>query len=469
VGRDGAPRFGSDVLHFGGAVLLVLVLNIAQVFIVPRRLSVEAYGEYRVFLLYVGYLGVLHLGVVDGAFLRWVGRPLSLIRREWPTVLRRLLLMQLPVFAVAVMGYAFAAGSLTRVYVIAFALCAVAANLTAFASFTLQAAGDFRGAGRVTALPPGLFAVAVVSLPIASLTGMLSTYIASYAIAAAAGLGRLSTVTARASNEMPPEEVEPLSFLTFIATGLPVLGAGIATGLSQFADRILVSLAVPVATFAFYGFAASTMALSGAARQTLSRVALAHAARRTGAQRAAFVDGVYDLIAAGFGVALLAEPVFESVVRRVLPRYLEALPIVRALIPGALFWVATNVVVLSVLQTYGYVRRQFLVSILCAALAAAGAAIGLALHAPLWGVAGSASAGTVVAWIAGVVVMQRVVPDSHPPSAVWFFVISAVQGVALAVALALAGGWVARTVIYTLIAFWPTLVSLRAARDHWIA
>jgi O-antigen/teichoic acid export membrane protein len=468
VVRDRAPRFGTDVLHFGSAVLLVLVLNIVQVFIVPRRLSVEAYGEYRVFLLYVGYLGVLHLGVVDGAFLRWVGRPLSLIRREWPIVLRRLLLLQLPLVAVAAVAYAFASG-LTRVYVIAFATCAAAANLTAFASFTLQAAGDFRGAGRVTALPPGLFAIAIVSLPIASLRGMLAAYIGTYALAAAAGLGRLSAVTTRASSDEPPRGVEPLSFRTFMITGLPVLGAGLATGLSQYADRILVSLAVPVATFAFYGFAGSTMALSGAARQTLSRVALAHAARRTGAERAAFLDGVYDLIAAGFGVALFAEPLFELIVGRVLPRYAIALPIVRALIVGALFWVATTVVVLSILQTYGNVRRQFAVSILGAALAAAGAAIALSFHAPLWGVAASASAGTVLTWIVGVVLTHRVVPDSHPSSAVRFFAMTAVQSGALAVAHASASGVVSRTVIYALIAVVPTLMAGRAARAHWVA
>ena len=93
---------------------------------------------------------------------------------------------------------------------------------------------------------------------------------------------------------------------------------------------------------------------------------------------------MYDLIAAGFGVALLAEQLFESVVGRLLPRYATALPIVRALIVGALFWVATTVVVLGILQTYGNVRRQFVVSIVGTALAAAGAAIALAMHAPLW-------------------------------------------------------------------------------------
>ncbi len=466
--RDSAPGFGSDVIRFGTAILLVLALNVVQVFIVPRRLGVEAFGEYRVFLLYIGYLGVLHLGLVDGAFLRWVGRPLSLIRREWPVVLRRLALMQLPVLIAAGLAYAFTTEQLTRVYLVAFATCAVAANLTAFASFTLQAAGDFHGAGRVTALQPALFAVAVVALPLTSLSAMLSTFVATYAVSAAVGLGRLSGVTATASSQEPmPSGLAPLSFREFMISGLPVLGAGIATGLSQYADRILVSFAVPMATFALYGFASSAMALAGVARQTLSRVALTHAARREGGARAQFLDGMYDVIAACYGVALLGEPLFEFVVARVLPRYVASLAIVRALIPGALFWVATTVVVLGTLQTYGNVRRQFVVSVVAAVLAATGAAIALASGAPLWGVAAAASAGTAVSWLVGVLVAHRGVPDSGLSSAWRFLGVTVVQSCALAVALAIAGGTLTRMAIVAAIAMLPTLATMRAARDRW--
>lgn len=468
VSRERAPRFGSDVLRFGTAVLLVLALNVVQVFIVPRRLSVAAFGEYRVFLLYIGYLGVLHLGLVDGAFLRWVGRPRSLIRVEWPTVLRRLVLMQLPMLAVAGIAYAFASAGLTRIYVIAFALCAVASNLASFASFTLQAAGDFLGAGRVIALPSGLFALAVVAFPIGSLESILTVFVATTAIGAAVGLGRLAHVTGEASADEPLPELPPISFRAFIVSGLPVLGTGIAIGLSQFADRILVSLIVPVATFAFYGFASSTMALAGVARQTLGRVTLTHAARREGVERAHFFDGAYDLGAAAFGLALLGEPLFELVVERVLPRYVEALPIVRALIAGAPFSLGSAVVVLGVLQTYGFVRRQFAVSVLGAALVAIAAFVALMVHAPLWGVAAAGSAATALAWLLGVAITRRVVPEVRLASALRFLAITTTQCVALGVALAVSGNCAVRTLIYLGIAVLPTLAAIRAARAHWV-
>jgi hypothetical protein len=136
---------------------------------------------------------------------------------------------------------------------------------------------------------------------------------------------------------------------------------------------------------------------------------------------------------------------------------------------GALFWVATTVVVLGILQTYGYVRRQFVVSLLGAAFAGAGAATALSLGAPLWMVAASASAGTAISWMIGVAVTHRVVPDSRPASAVRFVVVTGIQCVALGVALAITSQWIARTLVYAIIAAVPTINAVKEARRHWLA
>ncbi len=50
----------------------------ALVFVVPKLISVENYGYWRMCGLYAGYVGFLHFGFADGALLRWAGR-------EWPS------------------------------------------------------------------------------------------------------------------------------------------------------------------------------------------------------------------------------------------------------------------------------------------------------------------------------------------------------------------------------------------------
>src|SRR5882762_3721637 len=55
------------VLASGGSALA----GIVQSFWIPKLLSVSDFGFWRAFILYTGYAGMLHLGLVDGALLRW--------------------------------------------------------------------------------------------------------------------------------------------------------------------------------------------------------------------------------------------------------------------------------------------------------------------------------------------------------------------------------------------------------------
>src|SRR5258708_37062470 len=74
-----------DCATMGGGPAVASLFNILLVFLVPRLMSVEDFGYWRLFLLYAGYAGFLHLGFTDGALLRWAGRPLGAFRHEVST------------------------------------------------------------------------------------------------------------------------------------------------------------------------------------------------------------------------------------------------------------------------------------------------------------------------------------------------------------------------------------------------
>ena len=59
-------------------ITIVFVANIINMFfsvitsfILPKYLSIESYGYYKVFQLYVNYLGIAHLGYIDGIYLKY--------------------------------------------------------------------------------------------------------------------------------------------------------------------------------------------------------------------------------------------------------------------------------------------------------------------------------------------------------------------------------------------------------------
>lgn len=470
--RDAASDAARDVGRYGAAVALAAALGIVQVLVIPRRLDVTTFGAWRVFLVYAAYLGALHLGLADGAFLRWAGRPAGVVGREWRRVAGWLLALQGALLAAAVaalplVGAPLAGARFARAFVVGFAACALSMNATTLAGYALQATGDFRGAGRVAVLGPALFAAAVLLLPLHSIERVIAAYAASFGVAALFGAMRAARL--RGGDAVPglagAAAPRPLAL---VRDGLPVLGANLAAGVSLFADRVLVSATVPLATFAQYGFASSAMVAASTATQALSRVALSHAARRDAAlgARAAFVDGFHDLVAVLSGIAFLGVPAFELLVARLLPAYVPALPIVRALAVGAPFGVAVHVVLVGTLQSYGLVRRQLALELTGLALVLAACGACLAAHRPLWQVAAAASVAAAMTWTVGVVAVRRSVGAARLDAAARFALAAGAQAAALLVALATFAHPAARTLAYAALAAWPTVMVARAARAH---
>lgn len=52
---------------------LSLLISVVTLLIIPRYISTTTYGEWQLFLFYVSYLGIFHLGWADGIYLRYAG------------------------------------------------------------------------------------------------------------------------------------------------------------------------------------------------------------------------------------------------------------------------------------------------------------------------------------------------------------------------------------------------------------
>jgi O-antigen/teichoic acid export membrane protein len=462
----GGEAPGRDLVRFGLSVLIGAAFSVVQVFVIPRRLDLATYGQYRFFLVYVAYVEVLNFGLADGAFLRWAGRRPNAIAREWRTIGTWLLTLQLFVLGGALLAALAMPAPLLPVYVVAFAACALCVNVSVLSSYALQAAGDFRRAGVVVILTPACFTAAVVFLPVHTLNAVLLTYVSAFAVAAtyaAFSVSRIDPVNEDESDATDAPHVRPL-----IRVGAPVLGGNVAAGLSRSTDRILVSAYTPITSFALYGFASTVMVAATVATQALSRVALAHAARRPRADKARFLGGFLDLIAAAYGIGLVAEPLFEFLVHRYLPTYASALWIVRALTFGLPLTVATQVVVVGTLQSYGLVRRQLALELCGVAFAAAACGFALWRGMPLWMVAGAATLASAAMLGLGVTIVRRAISDSDLAASLRFLGVVVLQSAALLLAYLASDRWMLQSMMYAVLAIAPTwVVAARARAQDW--
>lgn len=456
----GAGRVRHDLARYGAAIAIAAAFSAVQVFVIPRRLDVATYGQYRLFLLFVNYLGLLQFGIGDGAFMRWAGRPVGAIAWEWRRVGRSMVGIQLAILAATAVASMFV-DPLTRLYLIADAVCALFVNSANLSAFALQAVGDFKRAGRVFILAPGLFASAVLVFSPRSLVAIVTAYVGAFMISAAYGF----TCLVRISPETP-SDAGVVTLRPLILTGLPVLGASIAAGLAQSVDRLLVSLAVPITSFALYGFAATAAVAGNSATQALSRVALSHAARRPIADRARFLGGFLYVIAVAFGMCLILEPLFEHMVAEYLPLYVAALPIVRSFTLGLPVWVALHVVVVGTFQSHGYVRRQLAAEVIGAALVALMSGAMLLAHAPLWQVAAAGSLAAAFTFIIGHALLSVATITAREQPTFLFLGIVAAQGAALIAALMLTATWPMRSATYAAFSLTPSAVAVYKFLQH---
>ena len=144
-----------DIATVGAGSILATIFNTLLVFLIPRLISVEDYGYWRLFLLYASYVGFLHLGLIDGALLQWAGKPLDAFRRELSAATKFLVWQQIVVIlpCLAVLVTVLPANlRFVGVAVVGFALIY---NSNFLLQYGLQCARIFRPVAFATAAPYG--------------------------------------------------------------------------------------------------------------------------------------------------------------------------------------------------------------------------------------------------------------------------------------------------------------------------
>src|SRR5580704_3918906 len=158
VHKDGRSAFTRHVLLFTLANLFALVGNGVLTFLIPKLLSMESYGYYRLFVLYGSFAGVLHLGLLDGALIRWAARPHARMKAElFPSL--AFLLLQHVLFlvpATAVLTVLYRDQPSWLLLAACMAAYALISNIAILGQFALQAEKSFGWLSALTVINPAI-------------------------------------------------------------------------------------------------------------------------------------------------------------------------------------------------------------------------------------------------------------------------------------------------------------------------
>lgn len=135
------------------ANIINLIFNLLTNFLLPKYLSMESYADIKTFQLYVTYAGFLHLGYIDGMYLRYGGKNFKNINTDELSndiaTLRN--------FQIITMVILLIIGLLTGDFmVLAFGAAVMPLNMATYFKFLYQATGEFGKYGKVMNITTGV-------------------------------------------------------------------------------------------------------------------------------------------------------------------------------------------------------------------------------------------------------------------------------------------------------------------------
>ncbi len=338
--EPGAARrqaFAQHVALFTLANLLALVCNGVLTFLLPRMLSMESYGYYRLFLLYAGFAGLLHFGMLDGGLIRWAARPQYRVQSELRPAMAFLCLQHLALILPALLILLVVFRHQAWFWLLpAIGLYALVFNSNALGQFALQAGKFFGVLSGVTLVTPVLFLAATIALyrlGHLSLKSLILAYTLSWLVA---GIIAWAVLAERYPRRAGQKRVRPGRIWKIgiynLRVGWSVLVANALTGVIFSLDRIVVSATFSIRDFAIYAFAANALAVVTTIILSVARVVFPYLSDGLSHEKRARAYRLGEAcLVTLWAISLAGYFPLHWLISRLLPNYVPSLPTLRLL------------------------------------------------------------------------------------------------------------------------------------------
>lgn len=145
--------------------LFTFTISTIVILVVPKIIGVKEYGYWQLFMFYSGYLGVFHLGWLDGIYLRYGGEKYERLNKSLFSSQFILLMFMQSIFALIIILVAV----IVRDKQYSFILYALALSLLiniaqSYCKFVLQITDRIREYSEVMILANVIYVVIVISL-----------------------------------------------------------------------------------------------------------------------------------------------------------------------------------------------------------------------------------------------------------------------------------------------------------------
>ena len=365
-------------------IFMVLIGNIFTVlsgvlvgFVVPKIMSQTDYGYYKIYTLYVSYVGILQLGFNEGINLAFGGKKYDTLNKEKLRRYFRILLYFQLIITLITCGISLMFINTPYGYIVFFlGAISFAMNVFGFYQSLSQAVGAFKEITIVNFWRTGLTFASVLIFVILYKTNVISTlsyklYIISIAatsfIEAIWFMIRFRDITFGKAASFKEEKGEALRF---IKMGFPLLIANLVSSLILALDRQFVSVLFSKEDYAIYAFAYNMVTLITTAISAISMVLFPTIKTYSLERLKTDYRRLIAIIAIFVSFCLLSYFPLEFIVNHWLDKYNASLDYFKVLLPSLIFSSCVSMIMFNYYKTLNKSFMYFIISCIILALSA---------------------------------------------------------------------------------------------------
>ena len=354
--------------------LLTLFVGVLSSFMIPKVLSIDSYGYYKTFSLYISYCGLFHFGITNGVYLFFAGKKFeNLDKKKTHSIITFIVILEFILSSILVLVSFLSQLELnTKIVLLLVAFYNFVLQYESIQRNILEATKTFKYVSIVTVFKSLTTIVLLISFFLAAryYTELeKSFYLCCVFMILALCLSSLSysikfrrIIFSRGQSLLETKK----DIFLFMRIGLPMMICNLTGTLINSIDRQFVSIYFPIessTSFSEYSFAYSMLAFITAATAAVTTVIYPYMKGKDSKRVIDFYPTFQMVIVVFASISFLSFFVFSWLIPFFLPKYINSLSIFRVMLPNLAIDVCVTVVMHNYFKYFEMEKKFLLINV----------------------------------------------------------------------------------------------------------
>ena len=340
-----------DIIRIFGANIVKMLVSLVITFLVPKLLTIEGFGHYKLFSFYCSYLGLITFGFCDGIYLKYGGFELnkinkSVLEAEHSTFFIYELTVSLIIFISGIV--------LNDFEICMIGLIVLPLHMYSFHSFFFQATGQLSQYSQKLTISNfvNLFFYAILiffnveEYQYYIFAIILGNYV----------LFLLFIIPFLSSGYKLQCSFHFDLFYQTCKLGLLLMIGNIMSELFLGIDKWFIKFTLPISAFSYYSFAGQIIRAVNMIVTPISMTLYSYICKERSVQ---FEKSLLERLLLLVTLVPLISYIAEIIIYRFLPKYIPAIPVLEVLMLSQMFWSINAAIFVNLFKAYKKQKKYF--------------------------------------------------------------------------------------------------------------